>query len=179
MPARYAVVSASISANAASSARRRDLVAAQHQRPHDLVLGVGEEQPEGAEDAGRRRDEHVAHPERAGDLDAGERAVAAERAEREVARVAAAVGGDRLDGARHRRDREHQDPVGRLLDRCGRAASPTTRSSASRARAGVERDRAAAELRRVEVAEREQRVGQRRLLAAEAVTRRAREPSRR
>ena len=38
----------------------RDLVAAQHQRAHDLVLGVGEQEPERAEDAGRRRDQHVA-----------------------------------------------------------------------------------------------------------------------
>ena len=34
-------------------ARPRDLRAAKHQRPHDLVLGVREEQAEGAEDAGR------------------------------------------------------------------------------------------------------------------------------
>ena len=148
-------------------------LAAQHQGPHDLVLGVGEEQPEGAEDAGGRRDQDIAHREGAGDLDAGQRAVAAERAQREVARVAAAVGGDRLDGAGHRRDRKHQDPVGGGLDRSAERRRDDAVEHVARA-LRVERDRAVAQLRRVEVAECQQRVGQRRALAAEPVTGRPR-----
>ena len=57
--ARSAVVSRLDLGERRLEGRSRDLVAAQHQRAHDLVLGVGEEQPEGAEDAGSRRDEHL------------------------------------------------------------------------------------------------------------------------
>ena len=41
----------------------RDVVCPQHQRSHDLVLGVGEEEPEGAEDARGGRDDHAADPD--------------------------------------------------------------------------------------------------------------------
>ncbi len=61
--------------------------------------------------------EHLSDLQRAGDLDPGQRAVPTEGAEREVPRITAAVGGDSLDRTGHRRDREHQNAVGGLLDR--------------------------------------------------------------
>ncbi len=102
----------------------------------------------------------------------------AERAEREVARVAAAVGRDRLHRPRHRRDGEHAGSRARPPRPSARAA-PRRAARAPRATRRVEGDRAAAELRLVEVAEREQRVGERRLDAAHAVTDRARRRRRR
>ena len=151
---------------------------AQHQRAHDLVLGVREEQPEGAEDAGCGWDEHAAHPQRARDLDAGQRPVAPERTEREVARVAAAVRRDGLHRARHRRDGELQDAVRGLLDRqpeWRRHHAVERRSRPLR----IERDRAAAELRDAEVPEHEQRVRERRLVSSDPVARRPRDRTRR
>ena len=67
----------------------------------DDVFGVGAQQPEGAEHAGRGRHDDARHAQRPRNLGRDDRAVAAERHQHEIARVAAAIGRHRLDGAGH------------------------------------------------------------------------------
>ena len=109
------------------------------------------------------------HLKRARDLDADERPVPAERADPEVAWVAAPVRRDGLHGSHHRGDRDREDPV-RGLERGRRAARRPARRSRGARRVGVEDDVAADEPRRVHVAEHDERVGQGRLRAASSVT---------
>ena len=66
-----------------------------------MVLDVGVEQAEGGEEARRRRHDHAADAERRRHAAGEQGAVAAEGEERELPRVAAALGRDRLDGADH------------------------------------------------------------------------------
>ena len=116
VPARYVVVSPSISANAASSA---DAVISS---PRSISVrttscSVSEKRsPRALKTPGEGGMSTLAIAERAGDLDPRQRPVAAEGAEGEVAWIAAAIGGDRLHGAGHRGDSKHQDAVGGLLD---------------------------------------------------------------
>ncbi len=133
------------------------------------MLGLREEQPDGAEDARRRWHEHVPHAERTGDLDADDGPVATEGAEREVARVAAAVGGDSFDGAGHGGDGDHQHAVGRLEHRQAEAVGDGVAEHVVCGRY-VEGDGAAGELARVQVAEHGEGVRQRRLLSSASVT---------
>ena len=152
---------------------RRGAPAADRQRPHELVLDLGQEQAGRAEDARRERHEHAAHLQRARDRGGDHRPVAAEAAEHEVARIPAAVGRDRLDRSRHRRDGELEDAVGGL----GRVPAERRRHRLERARGrvGIDRDRPARQVLGVQVAEHDQRVRQRRRVAAEAVAGRARD----
>ncbi len=146
--------------------------AAGRQRPHELVLDLREQQTRRAEHARRQRHQHAAHLERARDRDGDHRPVAAEPAEHELARVAAAIGRDRLDRPRHRRDRQLEDAVGGL----GRALAERLRDGLERpcGGVGIQLDGAAGEVLGAQVAEDDQRVGQRRLVPAEAVAGRPR-----
>ena len=118
--------------------------------PHLVVLEVAREQAAGRRDAGMRRHEHLGDLERVGDLGRMQRAGAAERDERELARVVALLDRPRPDRARHVRVRDRQDAVGRLHQTEARAASraaarrrPPRRDRASCGRRGTGRGGAA------------------------------------
>ncbi len=66
-----------------------------------MVLDGAGQHPHGGEDAGRGREEHTGDAERAREVAGMRRPGAAEGEEREVARVEAALHGDRADGAHH------------------------------------------------------------------------------
>ena len=145
---------------------------------HEFLLDIRAQQAERAEHAGRARDHHAPDAERLGDLGRHHRPVAAEGDEREVARVAAAIGRDRLHGARHRGDRERQHAARRARQvEAQRARDLSCKRGA--AGIGLERKAAAGQRRVVDVAERQEGVGQRRLRAAEPVADRARDRRRR
>ena len=111
-----------------------------------VVLDVGVEQAEGREQAGRRRHDDARHAERRRHAAGEQRAVAAEGEQREVARVAAALGRDRLDGADHVGGGDQMRAVGRVLQRHAQRAGDRALEHAARL-VGVERERAADEVR--------------------------------
>ena len=104
----------------------------------------------------------VRHVEPLRDRSGVQRAGAAEGDQREVARVEAALDGDQPDRVRHVLvgGPHRRDAAAASADRSSASPSP---ASAARAASSVERHRPAEEVRRVEPAERQVRVGQRRL----------------
>ena len=152
--------SPSSSCQAASSAARSSAAQQAAEGAGVVVLDVGVEQAEGREQAGRRRHDDAAHAEllrhRAGE----HRAVAAEGAERVVARVAAALARDRADRPDHVGAGDLVGAVGGVLER--QAERPGDPLGDRRARAlGVEFQIAADQIVGVDVAEDEVGVGDR------------------
>ena len=96
---------------------------------------VARDEPERGQHAGRRRHEHRAHPELLGERAGVQRPGAAERDEREVARVVAALDGDDAQRAQHlgvRRPRSTSRGSIPPSARCGRVAvelEPARRAS--------------------------------------------------
>ena len=111
----------------------------------------------------------VADAEAGGHLGGEQRAVAAERDDRELARVAAALDGHRADGARHPRAAEQEDAVRRVVERRARAAPATWSSTASPGQLGRRAAARSASRSSCEVAEDDVGVGQGRLGAAVGV----------
>ena len=131
-----------------------------------VAAQVAHQHPPRAEHVRRARDHHVAHPQLAGERDRVHPAAAAERHEREVARVVAAVDRDELQRVDHVVVGDPHDPARRVR---GRAAEPLGHPAEGAVHRVHVRVRAAAEERRVDPPEREVRVGRRRVLPALAV----------
>ena len=90
-------------------------VALEHEdRPHLVVLEVAGQEAGRGRDAWVRWNEHLRDSERLGQLGCVERPGAAERDEREVARVVAPLDGERANQAGHIRVRDRQDSLRRL-----------------------------------------------------------------
>ncbi len=97
-------------------------------RPHRGVQDVGGDGPEGAERAGRPRDEHGRNPHVAGQQAPHQRARAAEGHQREVARVDPGAREDLAEGGIHVRHRDAHDALRRLV----RAHAEPVREAADR-----------------------------------------------
>ena len=85
-------------------------------RADEVVLDVGDQPAQRAEHARRRRDQHPLHAEFARQEAAQHRSGAAERQQREVARVDALARGELADLAIHAGDRDLDDRFGGLLE---------------------------------------------------------------
>ncbi len=125
--------------------------------------------PAGAEHARHRRHQNPRDAELAGQLDREHRAVAAERHQGHVARIAAALDRDGADRARHRDGRDLADAVGRVDRRNPRAVRRHDAGSRPRCAPGRPAARAAGEPARVEEAEQQVGVGDGRPIVAAAV----------
>ena len=77
------------------------LARARQQRLREREFDIRGEQTDRAEHAGRGRHDHHRDLQRAREFDAVHAAIAAEGIEREIARIAPAIGRDALDGAHH------------------------------------------------------------------------------
>src|SRR6266508_1709099 len=84
-------------------------------RAHVVMLEVGEQQPQRAEEPGHRRDEDATDVERPRERGGVHRPVAPEGHQRELARIAPALAGHGADGARHRRVRDDVHAPRRVL----------------------------------------------------------------
>ena len=94
----------------------------------ELGLEVGGQQAVGAEHAGRGRDQHAGDAEQGGERAAVQRAGAAERHQREVARIVAALDRDDAHGADHVVVEDRQHAARRLRrGRASRARRPRGR----------------------------------------------------
>ncbi len=85
-------------------------------RPAEIVPDVREQESERRGDARISRDDHASDRELLGDRAGVHRTGAAERDEREPARIVSARDGDHAESASHRRIRNPDDGGGRLLD---------------------------------------------------------------
>ena len=143
------------------------LLAAQHQRALHLRAAVRGGQPECAQHAARGRDQDAPDPELVGQVGGVQRAGAAERQQREGARVQPALHGHDAQRADHLGVGHADDPVRAFLG----AQAELAREPLDRARAPLRR-RARTPLsgrRGVEPAQHQVRVGDRRLAAAAPV----------
>ena len=86
-------------------------------RARVMMLDVGIEQSERRKEPRRRRHDDAADPERFGHAAGEQGAIAAEREDRELAGIAAPLGGDGLDGADHVRRGDQMSAVSRVLER--------------------------------------------------------------
>ena len=150
-----------------------DLVGRADPAAPQVVADVGQQQPQRGGHARMARDDDARDPEVGGDRAGVHRTGAAERGEREAARIVAA-------GDRHHAQRVGHVRVGDPHDRRGGGLDGQPQRLGHRAidrlarRLRVEPDAAAERPRRVERAEHEVGVGQRRVPAAGAVRGRAR-----
>ena len=134
---------------------------------HVVELGAGEEEPGRREEAGQRRHDGGADAEVGGQGGGVDGPGAAVRDEHELARVAAALGGDSAERAHHRRVREPVDAARRL----GELEPERLGDAAHGLRGPLRRHGEIARCERAgrDVPEHDVRVGDRGLLAAEAV----------
>ena len=141
------------------------------------MLDLRHQEAERTEYTGRRRDQHLADRQRAGNRCRHHRAVAAKSDQHEVARIASAIGRHRLDGAGHGRGRDRVDAVGDFGERQAERPCDALFQGGARPR-GIELHAAACERDRVEIARGECRVGEGRLGAARRVADRTRHRAR-
>ena len=102
---------------AASISLRSALPQQAAERARVVMLDIGVEQAERREQPGRRRHHDALDAERRRHAGREQRAVAAEGEQRELARIAPALGRHRLDGADHVRGGDQVRAVGGALER--------------------------------------------------------------
>ena len=157
--------------------RRLDAARPPPPRPNVVVLDVGEEEAERREESRGRRHDDAAHLELARHARREDRPVAAEREQRVLAGIAAALARDGSDRAHHVRRRDHVSAVGGFGQRQPESARDLGLEDLVGPR-GVELHRAARELGGIHEPEDHVGVGDRRLGAAEVVAERAGEGAR-
>ena len=139
---------------------------------HEVVLDLREQQPEGAEHAGRPRDDHAGDAQARRQAGRVHGAAAAEGDHREAPRVAPALAGDRAQGAAHLHVGQGVHAPGRLgLGEAGRLRQALAQRRARLLR--VDREGAAEQVLGIQEAQRHVGVGDGRLGAARAVADRA------
>ena len=140
---------------------------------HEVMLDVREQQPEGAEHARRRRDDHAPDAERGGQPGRVHGTAAAEGDHREAPRVAPALAGDRAQRPAHLHVGEGVHAPGRLgLGEAGRLRQPLAHRRVRPL--GIDREGAAEQVLGIQEAQCHVGVGDGRFGAARAVADRAR-----
>ena len=138
-----------------------------------LLANVGHQHAVGAERAGIARDQNPADAELGRDPAGDRRSHAAERHQRELARVVAALDRDRAH-RHHHVGGEHGENAPRRLDRRNAERLGDARANGILRLGARNRHRAIEQHRRIQMSERHQRIGQCRLIAAALVTGRPR-----